>query len=406
MANSMPHNIDAEKAIIAAILTRPDYVAEVAVDLGADDFYNTNYGTIWHTFNVLYSKEGITSPDVVTLCERSGNILSPNQLIEIQIESPTVNRQLIETVLRHSASREMIRMANTTTQDLLEGADPYERALEIEKFVTRLGAGSTVLDQEALTIEELADQAEDIAPVIIPGLCNRDFRTIVVAEEGAGKSLLLRTIAQTTAQGIHPFNHRAIEPKRTLVVDLENPAQAIIDTSYSLELMLQDKAKNLYDAERFRIWRRPGGINIRRLADRAALQREIAFHQPELVTIGPIYKMYQRKGGESYEDSADEAMHVLDDLRTKYNFALYMEHHAAKGKQGEGRDLSPMGSQRWMAWPEIGISLYRDKQNPTEFIVKRFRGDRLSGVNWPTKITRNPQWLVDGVWDQNGGAYG
>lgn len=58
-----------------------------------------------------------------------------------------------------------------------------------------------------------------------------------------------------------------------------------------------------------------------------------------------------------------------------------------------------------MAWPEIGISLYRDKQNPTEFDVRRFRGDRLSGVNWPDKITRNPQWLVDGVY-KNGGIYG
>jgi hypothetical protein len=110
--------------------------------------------------------------------------------------------------------------------------------------------------------------------------------------------------------------------------------------------------------------------------------------------------MYQRKGGESYEDSADEAMAVLDDLRTKYEFAFYMEHHAAEGKQGEGRDLSPMGSQRWMAWPEIGISLYRDKMDPTTSEVKRFRGDRLTGVAWPDKIVRNKNMLVDGVWKE------
>ena len=109
--------------------------------------------------------------------------------------------------------------------------------------------------------------------------------------------------------------------------------------------------------------------------------------------------MYQRKGGESYEDSADEAMAVLDDLRTKYEFALYMEHHAAKGKSGENRDLAPMGSQRWMAWPEIGISLYKDKQDPTTFDVKRFRGDRLSGVRWPDRIVRDRTFLVDGVWE-------
>jgi hypothetical protein len=284
--------------------------------------------------------------------------------------------------------------------ELMDGADPYEKAGEMEKFSSQLGVSAHANDQEALTIMQLADRAESIAPVVIPGMCNRDYRTIVVAEEGAGKSLLLRTIGQSAAQGMHPFTHKHIEPKRVLVVDLENPAQAIIDTAFGLELLLEERSLD-YDESRFKVWRRPGGINIRKLADRAALQREIAFHQPDLVCIGPIYKMYARGIGESYEDSADEAMRVLDDLRTKYEFALYMEHHAAKGKSGEGRDLSPMGSQRWMAWPEIGISLYRDKQDPTSFDVKRFRGDRLSGVKWPDRIVRNKMFLVDGVY--NGG---
>jgi hypothetical protein len=86
-------------------------------------------------------------------------------------------------------------------------------------------------------------------------------------------------------------------------------------------------------------------------------------------------------------------------LRTKYGFALLMEHHAAKGKSGEKRDLSPMGSQRWMAWPEIGISLYKDQADPTVMHVKRYRGDRLPGVDWPDRIVRDRNWLVDGVWD-------
>lgn len=396
--SKIPHDEQAEQAIIGGAMTYPDQVAEAAADLSPGAFYSTVKGEIWRAFQTLY-KEGVRPIDAVTLSDKANNAVSVDKLLEYQIQSPPFARRQVEIVLRHAASRELISAANKQVGELMGGADPYEAAVELEKFASRLGTASTAIEQEALTILELSDVAEAVAPVVIPGLCNRDYRTIIVAEEGAGKSLLLRTIAQSTAQGVHPFSHRQMQPRRTLVVDLENPAQAILDTSLEFEIQLMGMSPD-YDPERFRIWRKPGGINIRRLADRAALQREIAFHRPELVCIGPIYKMYQRKGGESYEDSADEAMAVLDDLRTRYEFALFMEHHAAKGKQGEGRDLSPMGSQRWMAWPEIGISLYKDKQDPTIFDVKRFRGDRLSGVLWPDKITRNKKLLVDGVWNQ------
>ena len=404
MSKGLPHNKEAEESVIAAIISRPDFAAEVAADLSPDDFYSPSYGNVWSVFQTLYNKEGDVNPSILTLVERTNYAIDADKLVDIQINSTPLSRQTVEIVLRHSASRRLIYEVNKACGDLMEGIDPYERAAELEKFASQIGVGTGQLEQESLTITQIAERAESIAPTIIPGICNRDFRTIIVAEEGAGKSVLLRTIAQTTAQGVHPFNHRRIEPKRTLVVDLENPAQAIVDTSLELEMRLANQFGDQYDEERFRIWRRPGGINIRRLADRAALQREIAYHRPELVCIGPIYKMYQRKGGESYEDSADEAMAILDDLRTRYEFALFMEHHAAKGKQGEGRDLTPMGSQRWMAWPEIGISLYKDKQDPTIFDVKRFRGDRLAGINWPDRIARNRMFLVDGIWYSDGGA--
>ena len=405
MANQLPHNLDAEKAILGGILSRPDFVAEVAADLSPEDFYSTAYGEIFRSFRKLYQTG--SKIDVVALTDSTPNAIDAVQLVEIQVAGAPFARSQVEIVLKHSAARQLISESNKMVRDMMDGADPYESANGLEKFCSKVGTISSGLEQESMTIEELAEKADSIAPVVVPGLCNRDFRTIIVAEEGAGKSVLLRTIAQATAQGVHPFNHRRIEPKRTLVVDLENPAKAIIDISLEFQFKLWSMVgDDVYDPERFRIWRRPGGINIRRLADRAALQREIAYHRPELVCIGPIYKMYQRQPGESYEDSADEAMAVLDDLRTKYDFALYMEHHAAKGKSGEGRDLSPMGSQRWMAWPEIGISLYKDKMDPTTFDVRRFRGDRMSGIKWPDRITRNKQGLlVDGIWNENGGAY-
>ena len=47
---------------------------------------------------------------------------------------------------------------------------------------------------------------------------------------------------------------------------------------------------------------------------------------------------------------------MLDDLRTRFGFALVLEHHAPKPRGGR-RDLLPFGSQRWLARPELGIRL-------------------------------------------------
>ena len=210
-------------------------------------------------------------------------------------------------------------------------------------------------------------------------------------------SVLLRTIGISASQGLHPFSHRPIPPVRVLVVDLENPKEAIIETCSKLMQYVKTSSPD-YDPTRFKIFRRPGGIDLRKSKDKADLRREIDAHQPDLVCIGPVIKMYQRKGGESYEESADAAMYELDQLRVRYGFALMLEHHAAKGHQGS-REMTPFGSQRWMSWPEACKSLYSDKIDPTIVRVDTFRGDRLQGIAWPNRITRDREWIVSGIWD-------
>jgi replicative DNA helicase len=162
---------------------------------------------------------------------------------------------------------------------------------------------------------------------------------------------------------------------------------------------LRDADPEIYDEERLKIWRRPGGINLRTQRDRADLQREIIAHQPDLVVLGPVYKAYQRASSESYEESAFEFMDVLDHLRIDYGFALVLEHHAAKGSPGQKRDMNPFGSQRFLAWPEIGISLYTDKTDPRITKVRRFRGDRLANVGWPDSVVRDSNTIISGKWD-------
>jgi hypothetical protein len=394
-----PHDIVAEEGVIGAMLLNPDAAVAAMEYCTASDFYATQNGEIFAAICDLTNK-GV-KPDPILVASHIDRQDLMAKMLEMLSSVPSSShiRQYAEIVARHSVSRKLMVRFNEGIDEIANGSDPYSQAEQVEKFVSTIGYSGNS-GPESLTIGELSSTADESSPVVIPGLMHRDYRTIIVAEEGAGKSLLLRTIAMSAAQGFHPFSHQRIKPVRALIVDLENPAQAILQTGVPFAQQLFERDPDNYDDSRLRFWRKPGGIEIRSLSDKAELQREIAFHRPELVCIGPIYKMYRRGSGESYEDSADEAMAVLDQLRTKYGFALVMEHHAAKGKAGEKRDLSPMGSQRWMAWPEIGISLYKDTQDPTTLHVKRYRGDRLQGVSWPDRLVRDRTWLIDGVWEE------
>jgi hypothetical protein len=387
----------AERSLIGAMLISQGAALVGIENCLADDFYVPFNARAFAAISQLVSTGSNIDP--VTVSAEMGDSGAMNELMKMSLDVPSSNNaiQYAELVVKSSSSRKLLRHFDDSLRSVSNGSDPYEIANETEKFVSMLGTVKSS-EPESMTINELSSMADDIAPVVIPGLMHQDYRTIVVAEEGAGKSLMLRTIAMAASQGFHPFSHQRIKPIRALVIDLENPAQAIKQTAEPFARHLRMSDVDGYDDERFRIWRKPGGIEIRRLSDRAELQREIAFHRPDLVCIGPIYKMYRRGNNESYEDSADEAMSVLDALRTKYGFALILEHHAAKGRAGEKRDLTPMGSQRWMAWPEIGISLYKDSEDPTVLNVQRYRGDRLTGVDWPTTIVRDKTWLLDGVW--------
>jgi hypothetical protein len=393
-----PHDLNAEEGLLGAMLLAPSAAVSAMEICKAEDFYSPLNGQIFAAICALVNRGSVVDAVLVASEINDSNVV--NKLLEMTMSTPSFahGRVYAEIVVKHAAARRLLATLSESSDSIFKGSDPYFEAERVEKAVSSIGTFHNN-GPESITLGELSMTAEELSPVVIPGMLHQDYRTIIVAEEGAGKSLLLRTIAMSAAQGFHPFSHQRIKPVRALVVDLENPAQAILQTAVPFAQHLFDRNSDGYDDERIRFWRRPGGIDIRSLADRAELQREIAFHKPDLVCIGPIYKMYRRAGGESYEDSADEAMAVLDDLRTKYGFALIMEHHAAKGKQGERRDLSPMGSQRWMAWPEIGISLYKDTQDPTVMHVKRYRGDRLQGVNWPDRLVRDKTWLVDGVWD-------
>jgi hypothetical protein len=392
---SIPNNTTAEEDLLGAMLLNADAL-KVGLDLAeAEDFYDHGNSSVFAAIRELHANGHAT--DLSTVVDRLQRTGGDAGELRVKLVGLTVNVPVVthaadyaRVIARHAASRRMIGICSETMNALLEQADPYEMA---DGLTDAVGAIDMPIDksrQEALTMPELRATAETAAPWVIPNLLRQDWRALVVAGEGAGKSTLLRQLAMLAAQGIHPFRLTPMEPVRTLIVDLENPVASITETGGQIEDRMITDLGDRYDPSWCRTWRRQGGIDPRTRHDRAELEREILLHRPQLVCIGPAYKMLHRraqKGGtESHEEATEPVLEILDDLRTRYKFAVVIEHHAPQGYAGQ-RDMRPYGSQRWLAWPEIGISIKRLKDVDNTWEIDRHRGDRMV-TDWPVTLHR------------------
>ena len=403
--SEVPSNIEAEESYVGALLLDSGKLLDSMSTLSPENFYRPLNGQIFSAIRELASRGDCV--DYVTVqneLRNRGATIELAALSSLQMNTPGVYgaARWAQIILEKSDARRTLHALNNATREIYDGASPYETSAGLGKELALLGT-STDRAPESLTLEEWIELSKvgSSSPVIVPGILNQGWRTIVVGAEGSGKSNILRTISMAVAQGHHPFWFSSkIIPRRVLYVDLENPLEVLGEPyieNFVNYIKLHDP--DIYDPSRLKVWRRPGGINIRNQRDRADFQREIINHQPELVCIGPLYKMYSGSSAERLDESAEEAMRVLDDLRTKYNFGLLMEHHAPKGQAGQKREMMPFGSSSWLRWPEVGVSLYTDKTDPRIVHVRRFRGDRLGSVSWPDSILRSPQTIISGKWD-------
>ncbi len=206
---------------------------------------------------------------------------------------------------------------------------------------------------------------------------------------------LARMVAVMLGQGLHPLNPALqIPPRRSLIVDLENPpalirrkSRHLVDTATSRAGWINDQVF---------VWSRPGGVNLRKAPDLALLDRVVAYVRPALVCLGPLYKA-GLDGGDRGEQVAAETAAALDKIRAKHRCALWLEHHAPMEQNGN-RMMRPVGSGLWSRWPEFGIALTRDgAERDHRFTVTSFRGHRDERC-WPDYLTWGRVWPFDAGW--------
>lgn len=398
-----PNNPEAEESLLGAAMLSADALEVLVTDVEPDDFYRPVHGHIATACRTLFDEGGRADPVVIADRLRSWGLLDDvgglAALLSLQANTPATSnaRRYARIILEHATMRrligvagEMLDMAYGVPDDVGEMIDRSKTMLEEIDVPMTVGAPSPNIDQ-FLSVTEEYDW-------IVPGLIERTDRTMVTAAEGAGKSTLLRQMAISIAAGMHPFDYYPFEMSTG-----ELPVVQVFDVENSPNQMRR-KFRPLREIEgvmrrlhpdRLRIECRPEGIDLTQRHDGRWLQERVASVRPDLVVIGPVYKLYD--GDLNKEELIRKVLRVLDLIRVRYGCAMLIEAHSPHGEPGARRDLRPIGSSIWKRWPEFGYGLAPDRQDENMVHFQPWRGAR-DERQWPTVLVRSEPW----PWGQPG----
>jgi replicative DNA helicase len=249
------------------------------------------------------------------------------------------------------------------------------------------GVGTSGSDELApVLLGEILD-LPDKYDWVIPDLMERFDRLIITGHEGLGKSTFARQLLLLPAAGLHPFTREPIAPVRSLVIDAENTAKqwkrnAGWLRNRCLEVGTADPAETVMMVN-------SGRINVLKPQVMGEVHRMIDRHDPPIVFVGPLYRI--TPSAITNDSDAAEVIAALDTIRDR-GVALVIEAHAghALGPNGH-RDVRPRGSSALMGWPEFGLGIRSDMEDPKRYELVPWRGSREER-DWPVALRRGEKW--------------
>ncbi|MGW3427995.1 DnaB-like helicase N-terminal domain-containing protein [Streptomyces melanosporofaciens] len=400
-----PQDLLAEQSVLGACILSARACTEALDSLDPADFYRPAHTTIFNAIGRMHAKgEPI---DVITLTKhladsgelaRIGGAAYLHTLIEAV---PTAaNAEYYADIVQDRALRRALIEVGTRMAQM--GYDPAGETSElVELAVTmarELRDRGTATDD--LPTQDILDfvEVEDTYDWLVPGLLERRDRLILTASEGGGKSVLLRQLAVTLSAGIHPFKPwELIDPVKVLTLDCENGEPA---SRRKFRPLLDSAARIEQPIKRgqFHIECRPEGLDLTRPVDRSWTMRRIEKLQPDVLIIGPIYRLHA--GDPNSEELARKVSVVIDEARATSGCAVLMEAHAPHHNGfGQHRNLRPLGSSLWMRWPEFGFGLRPVEDEKSAANADGARGRRVvpwRGMrderDWPPFLKQGEKW--------------
>jgi RecA-family ATPase len=375
----------AEQSVLSCCYQSPLAFDRATAILTGADFYNPKHERLWGVLRDLKAAGKPTDATAVQLALKGDPALMSAHL------AATLNPATVDSVEHYAnevkgfSRRRQIIAAATVMKQKAENLENDPQPL-ISEAVNRLAAIRDLgtPDISTVMLGELMSEPDDPYDWVIPGLLERMDRLVITGEEGLGKSVFLRQLALMGAAGIHPFTREPIKPIKAHIIDLENTRRHV--KRQLRGMWLQAKGQGKDPSNMVAIDCRPGGIDICRDADFSWVNRCLDATQPDLLIIGPLYKMVPR--ALQTDDHAAPVIAAIDALRAR-NITIAMEAHSGHGTKNDERNMRPRGSAALMGFPEFGYGLRWNEVGDVDMVA--WRGDR-DERNWPQRIKRGGLW--------------
>lgn len=382
----------AEQALLYACLVSKTARQEARRHIVASDFDHPSHEVIWNAMAQLDRHD--KQVDAVTLLAALGSDRAREVVPDI-VASPAIPDSVAEyaQIVRGWAVRRKIDgAAMIARHDAFNPDTPVGTlaARVASQFISiRDGGAASEDDITAVTARELLEQQDDEPEWLIPGLLEKRDRLMLTGEEGLGKSHMLRQIAVHVAAGLDPFHDKGRMPAgRALIVDCENTwSQVRRKLRPAIEFASVRGEKDTADRVVVDCTNR---MDITRDRDLARIHQLLDAYQPDVVIIGPLYRLVPR--ALQTDDDTAPVLAALDTIRDR-GAALLMEAHAGHAlKGGSVRDMRPRGSSSLMGWPEFGFGMRALTEGYADFVP--WRGQREER-DWPQRVRRSEgfRWM-------------
>jgi replicative DNA helicase len=204
-------------------------------------------------------------------------------------------------------------------------------------------------------------------------------------------STLLRQIAVCAAAGIDPLDWQhgeAFDPVKVAIVDCENADHQLKTALWPM--IKEAKIAGQPVEDRLTVGGHGNPLNLLDASSALSLLRTIDHDKPDLVYIGPAYKLHNDDPDK--ETVVKRITHVLDQIRQTGSAVMTEAHHTKGAKLGGS--LEPSGSNLWTWWPEFGrgLRLVADSDVTTRMChLEPWRIDRVKR-DWPNTICSGGRW--------------
>lgn len=386
----------AELAVLAACLDSDLARQNARKILVGSDFYHPAHEAIWDALSRLERHDKAIAPVTLsaTLTGNAQALALLPDLVTTFTPADAVTSHA-EIVRGWSLKRQLWREATRTAQQAMKpdlNAATFAAAVAT-RFATIRDTGLPDTTS-AVTLGELLAEPDDEPDWLLPGLLERRDRLMLTGIEGGGKSYLLRQIAVCAAAGLDPFDSTRVKPLTTTIIDAENTDRQVKRKARPIAQWAERYGQAPY--ERVVIDCRPR-MDITTDRSLAEIHQLLDATQPDMVVIGPLYRLVPR--ALQSDDEAAPVLAALDTIRDR-GIALLIEAHAGHSiGEGGKRAMRPRGSSALLGWPEFGYGFVPDGDTVSNLVP--WRGDRDERA-WPDCLRRDrhsPRWVpVDVNW--------